>query len=70
LEAFSPIDEIKARDALQAVNIIGFSENLQIGSAFSVVRAFLEKLSKWEREHKAKPADKRGARVETRRSLA
>jgi hypothetical protein len=53
-EAFSPVDEIKARDALQAARIIDFSENLQITSAFSVVRAFLEKLSKWEREHKAR----------------
>jgi len=54
LEAFSPIDEIKTRDALQAANIIGFSENLQIASAFSVIRGFLEKLSKWERERKAR----------------
>jgi hypothetical protein len=52
-KAFSPADEIKAREALQNAKVIGFSENLKINSAFSVVRAFLEKLGEWEREHEA-----------------
>jgi hypothetical protein len=42
--AFGSADELEARKALQAANVIGFSENLQLNSAFRVVRAFLEKL--------------------------
>ena len=52
-KALSPADEIKAREALVAAEVIGFSENLQISSALGVVRAFLEKLDKWERKHEA-----------------
>lgn len=52
-QALSPADEIEARKALLAAKLIGFSENLKVNSAFSVVRAFLEKLDEWEREHEA-----------------
>ena len=31
--------------------IIGFSENLEINKALSVVRGFLKKLDEWERKH-------------------
>jgi len=43
-KAFSPADEIEARKALLAAKVTGFSQNLQINSAFSVVREFLAKL--------------------------
>jgi len=49
--AFDRTDEIQARKELEAAHVIGFSENLQVNSAFSVVRAFFEKLSRWEQEH-------------------
>ena len=52
-KAFPSTDEMEARKALQAAKIIGFSENLQIDKAFSVVRAFLERLDEWEREHQS-----------------
>jgi hypothetical protein len=52
-KAFSPSDEKEARKDLEAAKIIGFSENLQINKALSVVREFLEKLDEWEREHEA-----------------
>jgi hypothetical protein len=48
--ALSPADDAKAREALVTEKIIGFSENLKINSAVSVVRAFLEKLGEWERK--------------------
>ena len=47
--AFGSIDEKETRVALQTANLIGFSENLQLNSAFSVVRTFLEKLDELER---------------------
>ena len=40
-EAFSSPGESEARKVLEAANIVGFSENLEIGRAFSVVRALL-----------------------------
>ena len=46
-------DEMEARKALEAEDIIGFSESLQINSALSVVRRFLAKLDEWERQQKA-----------------
>ena len=49
--AFPPAEEIETRKALEAANIIGFSESLQIKKALSVVRAFLKKLDEWDREH-------------------
>lgn len=52
-KAFSPADEMEARKTLESANVIGFSESLKINSALSVVRAFLEKLDEWERQHNA-----------------
>jgi len=48
--AFGRDEEKEAREALRAANVIGFSENLQLNSAFSVVRSFLEKLDKLENQ--------------------
>lgn len=53
-KAFSPADEIETRKALMGAKMIGFSENLQINSAFSVVRTFLEKLDELELKHAAR----------------
>jgi len=51
--AFGSTDEKQTRVALQTANLIGFSENLQLNSAFSVVRTFLEKLDELETTLKA-----------------
>jgi hypothetical protein len=52
-KAFCEAEEIEARKALQVAKVIGFSESLQINSALSVVRKFLEKLEVWERQRQA-----------------
>ena len=46
--ALGKAEEKEAREALRAANVIGFSENLKLNSAFSVVREFLEKLDRIE----------------------
>ena len=51
-KTFSSADEMQARKALESAKVIGFSESLKINSALSVVRAFLDKLEEWERQHK------------------
>jgi hypothetical protein len=52
--AFPAADEMEARKALEAAQIIGFSESLQINKALSIVREFLKKLDEWERQHRAR----------------
>jgi hypothetical protein len=48
--ALTPADDVEAREALLDAKVIGFSENLQINSALTVVRAFLKKLDEWEQQ--------------------
>ena len=50
-KVFPATEEEQARKVLEAARILGFSESLEVRKAFSVLRAFLEKLEEWEREH-------------------
>ena len=52
---FPGAEEKAAREALRDATVIGFTENLELNSAFSVVRAFLEKLDQLENQQK--PSD-------------
>jgi hypothetical protein len=51
--AFDGTQEKNCREALRDAKIIGFTENLRLGSAFTVVRAFFEKLDQIESQRKA-----------------
>jgi hypothetical protein len=51
--AFDGTQEKSCREALRDAKIIGFTENLRLGSAFTVVRAFLEKLDQLESQTQA-----------------
>ena len=50
--AFDGTQEKSCREALRDAKIIGFTENLRLGSAFTVVRAFFEKLDQIESQQK------------------
>jgi len=45
-QTFGKAEEKAARDELRKANIIGFTQNLKLHSAFAVVREFLEKLDR------------------------
>src|SRR5262249_3328471 len=49
-KALTPADDVKARKALLDAKVIGFSEDLQINSALTVVRAFMKKLDDWDQQ--------------------